>query len=191
MDTNKVRTFLAIPISKTSKSCISDHIKSLQHKYPQFRFVSPDNWHMTLHFFGAIEKDQLGNLTPSLTKLCSETPPFTILFNRLGGFPSDRNARILWVGSKEMPLQLNALKTQIDDILLQHHHKLEMRDFTPHLTMARLKRRPSGVDISAKDVTGMSLEVEEFVDTIYLYQSHLLQNSVHYEIINRFPLRSA
>src|SRR5438477_13126131 len=49
-----MRLFLAINLPSDIKRKISKQIDKLKKEYPYFRFVTEENYHITLHFFGEI-----------------------------------------------------------------------------------------------------------------------------------------
>ena len=49
-----MRLFLAIELSDKIKKEIDEQLSEIKKTYPQFQWVSSDNYHITIHFFGEI-----------------------------------------------------------------------------------------------------------------------------------------
>jgi 2'-5' RNA ligase len=65
--------------------------------------------------------------------------PFRLTVSEVGAFPNLRQPRVLWVGIKGEIEKLLTLQRDIDDGLVPLRFAKELRPFTPHLTLARLR----------------------------------------------------
>ena len=60
---SKVRSFLAIELKPELKTEIQKTIKEFKKIDADIKYVSPENLHLTLKFFGNINKTQIGQIT--------------------------------------------------------------------------------------------------------------------------------
>lgn len=96
-----------------------------------------DNLHITTKFIGEWPEGRLEELHEALTAL-AERKPFEVEVRGLGWFPHERSPRVLWVGI-DGGEELAALAGHIENQLAPLGIKREDRQFSPHLTLARIK----------------------------------------------------
>ena len=70
---------------------------------PDLAWVHPHKRHFTLRFLGDVEPHALAQLTATLDTLAATHRPFTMELAGIGGFPSLRRARVLWLGVESEP----------------------------------------------------------------------------------------
>ena len=96
-----------------------------------------DNLHITIKFIGTWEESRLEELHNALSSLLP-LEPFEVEVKNLGWFPNERSPRVLWAGvNGGQPLADLARKTE--EGLEALGIKNEGREFSPHLTLARIK----------------------------------------------------
>ena len=181
----KIRAFLAIRLDDILIKELGDFVEQIQPKYPQFRFLPPDNWHLTLHFFGSISTHEIDLLLKALPEITANIQPFSILLKGLGSFPGGRKSRILWIGAGEID-RLVQLKEQLDRTLLKIKFSAEMRPFHPHITIARSKI-PVICQISNEE-KNIQFEQKSRVEKITLFQSDLSSRGPRYTPLHDFYL---
>ncbi len=135
------------------------------------RWVRPENWHLTVEFFGAVEKGRIGEIVPALAKAAGESRAFDLRIGGLGTFGSRRHPRVLWLGVESAGLHL--LHDRVGAALREAGWTPEARVYSPHLTLARFAR--------VKDARRIGEVVERYreapvhaqrVETLRLYESH-------------------
>lgn len=102
-------------------------------------FPKVPNLHVTLKFLGSVEAHRVAEVGAALSAVGS-TDPFEIAFEGLGAFPSPSRPRILWAGVTRGARPLKSLAEQVDRYCSACGFEPEAREFSPHLTLARLKR---------------------------------------------------
>lgn len=95
-----------------------------------------DNLHITTKFIGSWPEAQLEELEAVLSSLPAREP-FDIELRGLGWFPNARSPRTFWVGVHGEALR--QLARDIEEHLEQLGIPPETREFSPHLTLARIK----------------------------------------------------
>jgi len=96
-----------------------------------------DNLHVTTKFIGEWPESRLEELHEALSPVAMREP-FDVDVKDLGWFPHERSPRVLWVGVHGGS-RLGDLARHTDERLLQLGIKKEEREFSPHLTLARIK----------------------------------------------------
>jgi RNA 2',3'-cyclic 3'-phosphodiesterase len=111
-----------------------------------FRLTVPEKIHLTLKFLGEISEEALGWAKVSLDPMCEGHEPFEVSISAFGVFPSERKARILWVGVGEGSERLRDLAGDVQSALAAVGFEREDRSYVPHLTLGRARGRPVGFD---------------------------------------------
>jgi 2'-5' RNA ligase len=100
---------------------------------PGAAWVDPGNYHLTLRFIGEVDEGQAADIDDALARLRAK--PFDIALAGIGHF----GLRQLWVGVERNPA-LQHLHEKVDTAINRLGFMPEERRYTPHVTLARLKR---------------------------------------------------
>ena len=101
--------------------------------------------------------------------------------------PSSKSPKVLWLGIGKGIDELTSLQCQIEKSIRKFKENYQEITFTPHITIARIRRFPRKIDVLPFLNTVYSL-IELDINSIYLYESQLLPEGVQYSILNAFPL---
>lgn len=104
----------------------------------RIRWVRPENLHLTLYFFGAMEEQRIPEIEPALARAAEGVAAFDLRFTGLGVFGPPRQPRVLWLGVESA--ELAALHARVEPALAAAGWPPEPRDFAPHLTLGRIGR---------------------------------------------------
>ena len=99
------------------------------------RWTSPDQFHVTLRFIGDTQPEQAARYEKSLADM--KAPPVRCKPCGLDVLPSRRSPRVLTLGL-ERTTSLVTLYEAVSDALITEGLSPEDRDYTPHITLARL-----------------------------------------------------
>ena len=145
----KIRLFIAINLPKGIKDAIGDCRRKLASQLDgrSVRWTRSEQLHITLKFIGYVTEDFVAEITNVMTTACQGTGPLRLRAEGLGCFPRVRSPRVFWVGISGNIEPLLALQKRIDASTEQWAEP-EEREFTPHLTLARLKE-PRPMDVRA------------------------------------------
>jgi 2'-5' RNA ligase len=135
-----MRLFIGLPVDdEVRRSLSSVHGFLLSNTFP-LKIVAPENYHITIKFFGECE----GNVAKAIESTFCEIPvagggelPFSV--EGLGAFPDVRKPSVLWAGLNADHESLMRLYRSVDRYAANFRFKEEKREFTPHLTLARVK----------------------------------------------------
>ncbi len=185
----KIRSFVAIELPEALKSRIASYQKQLKPLCPNTKWVNPQSLHITLKFLGEQEKDLIERVKQNLEYVQGVVQPFELTIQHFGAFPGKRNPRVLWLGVLSKPMEpLHQLFNFIENDLQGLGFAREKRRFSPHLTLARVKR-PGRFDalwtfVQQEPFEPFSFEVTEIV----LMQSFLKREGAEYRAIKTFSL---
>ncbi|MCK4420755.1 RNA 2',3'-cyclic phosphodiesterase [candidate division WOR-3 bacterium] len=174
-----MRLFTAIEIPKESRESIRN-LENLIDTNASVKWVEKENLHITLKFLGEVESSS--PIEEILADVGKGVEPFYISLKNLGAFPSESNVRVLWVGVDKGSDVIKDLFRNIEDGLAQLGFQKENKNFTPHITIGRVKKGkllfPSHIDFS----------YEPFLaDKITLFESTLTPKGPIYTVSGRFP----
>lgn len=127
-----IRLFVAIDIPPAVRFLVHDIARRIAGARP----VPRDQLHLTLRFIGEIETDVLPSLMENLATV--QSPPFPLALKGVGHFPLRGKPRIVWAGITPQS-ELSRLSSRIDQSLEGLGLIRETRQFSPHITFARLK----------------------------------------------------
>jgi 2'-5' RNA ligase len=156
---------------------------------PEFasaRWTLPANQHVTLKFLGWVDPELVDGVVTTLESVASSHEPSTLTIAGLGVFPSERRARVLWVGLEDPAGLLAALAADLDAALAPLGFEAEKRAFTPHLTLARFKPPASIVGVLSEEPRVAEKNFD--VDHLAIYRSHLHPKGASYEALGTIPL---
>ena len=140
-----MRTFVAVFPPQSVRKALFRVVRDLPAS-KDFRLISPEKLHLTLRFLGDVTKDNLGSVTQALEPLRGRHEPFEVSTSGFGAFPSEKRARILWVGVGEGSEPLREVARSVEDLLESAGFGREERPFVPHLTLGRARSRRAKLD---------------------------------------------
>jgi RNA 2',3'-cyclic 3'-phosphodiesterase len=188
-----VRLFVALEIPPEIRANLASEIKQLRALEPpsskqarKMRWVRPENLHVTLKFIGEAAPEKLNAIH---TTLCSvrSAQPVEVRFKGLGFFPNETRARVLFVPVEASP-NLAILASEVDKHLEKLGFSRETREFTPHLTLARID--PPGIPPELQSAVQKDARREFGVlraGAFHLIESKLKPSGAEYTTLRSFP----
>lgn len=181
----RLRLFVATSIPAERLEALDASLAPLKGLLPEARWNKAANQHITLKFLGWVDATRRYGLSEPLAAAARLHEPAEIRLTSLGAFPSERSARVVWVGLDDPAGRLAALAATVDASLEPLGFEREQRPFRAHLTVARLNRPQSVAELMAQPFP----EGAPFVaNNLALYRSHLLARGASYEVLERFAL---
>lgn len=190
-----LRTFIAVEIPPQVQKKIQQATEPLRKAIGTslVRWVPVQNMHLTLKFLGDVSSASVDILSQMLRTEADTCPAFDMHISGLGSFPSLRRPRVLFIGI-QAPAELEALYRGIESACARLGYESETRDFSPHLTLGRVKP-----DASALDQQRIRRVLEETkidslgtarVNSVHLYKSDLKPTGSVYTQIFSAPLKN-
>ena len=135
------RLFVALPITETVRGEIAGVQNELRDALSSraVRWTRTDQLHLTLKFLGDVAVDRVDLLTGFVRKACAEISSLSLTAEKLGCFPNDRRPRVIWIGVRDNPPQLEYLQKTIDTATAKFGSAEREMDFKGHITIGRVK----------------------------------------------------
>ncbi len=105
------------------------------------RWVARGGLHITLKFLGNIPATRLKEVEGAVAEAVAGHAPFCLSLVGLGCFPRPHRPRVLWVGIEGELEKLLSLQKVIEGKLVHLGFLPEGREFSPHVTIGRVKRQ--------------------------------------------------
>jgi 2'-5' RNA ligase len=146
-----------------------------------------------LKFLGDVAPANIQMLSQMLGAEADQVRAFDIQINGLGCFPSRKRPRVLLIGL-QAPAELEALQRGIESACASLGYGSEQRDFSPHLTIGRVRQDLPSSDQqkirAALDGTMIDALGTARVDSVHLYKSDLQPGGSVYTKLFSAPLKS-
>ncbi|OFW56023.1 MAG: 2'-5' RNA ligase [Candidatus Solincola sediminis] len=191
MPERKIRLFVAMDIPDDIRGLLSDSMTELEGTLSRARWVKAENLHLTLKFIGYLEREKFEKLSAEVCKAAERAPGFRARFGKPGAFPTQRRARVMWIGMEEGSEEARKIAMKLDARLEKLGVKREKRPFAGHLTLARLKEPIDCADYlenlgnRLEGLENMPFDVRE----ITLYESILSSKGPTYDPLERVQLK--
>lgn len=142
LDLIDVRSFIAIDLSPELLTRLADLIGTLESRVElhSVRWPRPESIHLTVKFLGDVPNPMAPRITELVQAIAGERVAFPLQLHGLGGFPSLRQPRVIWVGVREPSGALARLALDIDVATERLGYPREDRPYEPHITIGRVRR---------------------------------------------------
>ncbi len=190
------RLFIAIELPLTLRPALQSTLKALQQAVPAHtvKWVQPDNMHLTLKFLGDVPTRQINAIESGLQAAITGHSPFSIEVANLGCFPNVSRPNVLWIGLNPPDNQLRRLRDSIEQHIAPLGYPTEDREFSPHLTLGRVKRDLAKPMVSKIGQAAQGISVGKLGDwpceSVRLMRSELRPEGPIYTCITEKRLKS-
>ncbi|NLM96698.1 MAG: RNA 2',3'-cyclic phosphodiesterase [Halanaerobiaceae bacterium] len=182
-----MRLFLAINIPEEIKNVLARKLRNLEKRISQdVKWVKRENWHITLKFIGEAERRDIDFIKKNMMIIANNTMQQPISFSRVAAFPHLDTPRVFYLGVEKGSKEICDIYKDLDFLLKDHFLKGEKKTYTPHLTLARLKKNSKIDEVSniIKEYTDLDFgNVSFLMDRISLMNSILRKDGPVYEEI--------
>jgi len=183
------RTFIAIKIPAAKKLKELLELLRVDLREDKIKWVNPEVLHITLSFLGDTSEQQVNYISEQLKEIATGYSSMELHFKELGVFRNIRKPRVFWIGLERNEL-LENLQGEIEVMLRDYGINRENKPFSPHLTIARIKRIENIDNLKywLKKYRGKTIQRTKIGEVIY-YESRLTSNGPIYNSIKKFPLK--
>jgi 2'-5' RNA ligase len=180
-----LRTFIAVDFQTEILTKIKEIVDYLRTQAPvdALKWVGRDNLHLTLKFIGEISQDKINRVKALMVDALNTSTAFTLEVKGLGMYPNAKKPRVIWLGIENVS-GLVDLHKHLDRALSQVDIKPDTRPFSPHLTIARVRKNAAPNQVSLIGETLSQFKVGSLgitqIENVRLYQSELTpQGSIY------------
>ena len=191
-----LRAFLASELPPALQDSIQSATVDLREALRDglIRWVPAHNVHLTLKFLGDVSPSSLDLIKQMMVTEASQFSVFDVHVEGLGCYPNLRRPRVLWVGLKAPP-ELASLQRAVEMAAARLGYESEERDFSPHLTIGRVRQNASSGDVhkirSALEGCQIGVLGSTRVDAIHLFKSELHPEGSIYTKLFSAPLQKS
>jgi len=179
-----IRLFVGLDIPETVRT----QLAGLCHGLPRARWISPENFHITVRFIGEVDEGRAEDIDDVLAGV--EIPAFEAGLAGVGAFGREHQAHTLWA-RVAAGAPVAALHDKVDRALQRVGLEPDRRKFLPHVTLARLKATPVERVEHFKAAHAMFRTDPFLVDRFVLFSSLLSKSGAIYRAEAEYPLRAA
>lgn len=184
MSPHRVRAFVAIDLPERHRRRLAAHLEECARLAPAYRWVPPENLHLTLRFLGWLEPAVLAQLRSELASVRIER--FRIALDGQGTFGPSRAPRVVWLGLGEGADRCGSVAEAVETVCRAAGLEPEPRPFHAHLTLARARPETRRLPDLPPPPVLEPWTVAEFI----LYESRLGGRTPVYAELERYALRS-
>jgi len=166
---------------------IGQELSTYRGGLPGARWVDPENYHITLRFIGDVDYAMARDVFSILGE-GRRRGPFTVTLDQLASFGGERPRAVF---ARAVPTSdLNDLQAEQERLVRRVGLPPEKRKFTPHVTLARLRRDASPLGVAdyiamRGQFPKLSFTAERFV----LFSSRESVGGGPYVVEAAYPLR--
>jgi 2'-5' RNA ligase len=187
-----LRLFVAIELPPEVREALARVQAGLKDgEMARLRWVKPESIHITLKFLGETPAVRQAPIEHALSEAVEGVAPFAVTLGKLGKFGGRQNPRVLWVDAAGDTEALSDLQKRVEEQLSPLGFPPDDREFSVHLTLARvpddLQREVArAVDeaINGTEVPDLPIPVSEVV----LMRSELRREGAIYTRLASFRL---
>jgi RNA 2',3'-cyclic 3'-phosphodiesterase len=179
-----MRVFLALETPQEIKTYLSGVAKTMSQRIPNVKWVKPEGQHMTFKFFGEITEEKLQEIEEALEGIDKLHGAIEATLKEISAFPDKKRARVIVVTFGEGVDNMRAIFHDIESRLEVIDIERERREFTPHITLGRVK---APAPLLERDI--IRLDAKTFLaDSLVLYQSVLQREGAMYTPLKEIKL---
>ncbi|HEY6170386.1 MAG TPA: RNA 2',3'-cyclic phosphodiesterase [Verrucomicrobiae bacterium] len=138
-----MRAFIALPVASEVQEKLRGVIAELDRALPRgaVKWSRADQIHITLRFLGSVPDTAPDEIAARLRTATAGVGSLSLRAEQFGAFPDLDRARVLWVGVTGDIEAARELQRRITEATAAFGDK-EEREFSPHLTLGRVKNLP-------------------------------------------------
>ena len=183
-----MRLFVAIELSRDVKRRLANVQAGLGEFSRDVRWAKPEQMHLTLKFLGEVPDDRATEICEAAATVAAQSPPFEMQLSAAGCFPPRGRVRIVHLFLAEESGALLCCRDRCESAFENLGFEPEQRDFTPHLTVGRVREdRTDGRLRQAVEKLSVP-PVAQPVDAICVIQSVLSSDGAQYANVSRHTL---
>ena len=129
----RLRTFIAIELEEETKAQLAEVQAEVEKLCRRGNYTPKENFHLTLHFLGEVQEEDLDYLHEAIYETARRNRPFTMTIDKIGFFPRG-NKGILWAGI-ERSNHLQRLFSTLEKSLEQQGFARERKGLSPHILL--------------------------------------------------------
>lgn len=128
--------FLAVPVPEQICLYLKQTADILKKNWMYRKWTDQGDYHITLHFFGSLDRQQAEAVCEITGKTAARHRAFQLTLSGPGGFGSNQHPRVMFCGTEPSASLIN-LQNDLMGQLTEYGFMAEKRSFHPHVTLAK------------------------------------------------------
>ncbi len=184
------RTFIGFKLSDEVVTRLGELQESMAATGANVKWVTPENFHLTLFFLGDVDDRELYSLFRIAKSAAKREPAFTLGLSGVGAFPTPRRPKVIWAGIGDGAESLIRLQAAMEPSLLEFgSYRREERAYTPHITLGRVESEADGEALLPEWPTWASWSGgHQTVEEVMIFASEMRREGPEYTVLGRAPL---
>ncbi len=161
MPKHTIRAFFAVELPTFILEKIEKELYDLKNSIPQkIKWVAIDSMHITIKFVLDFNPEHQFSIWKDLQSRLSGFGNIKLSIGKIGVFRNLRNPRVAWLGLNG-PGPLIELAQIVDHITSNYGYPQEKRNFSPHLTIGRVR---NNISVRDRELIGQIIANYEFTE---------------------------
>jgi len=135
-----IKTFIAVTASDRVNRNVTNVVQRLAATGADYRWVAPENLHVTLNFAGNIIDTEVLEFCSDIKSAVKDFSPFEMSLQGVGAFPTLEQPRTIWIGVDEGSEVLRSLYKKVEAVLSHWGVNKDRNEYVPHMTVGRIQR---------------------------------------------------
>ncbi|HUJ74006.1 MAG TPA: RNA 2',3'-cyclic phosphodiesterase [bacterium] len=135
-----MRLFAGLPLPRPTCLSLAAALEQVRGSSTGIRWVRPEGFHLTLHFFGDVDEAQRAALVGALQDARLRRDVIHARLGALGQFPPHGEPRVVWASLAQGGDQALSLWDVFEQVVEPLGWQRDPRGFTPHITVGRAGR---------------------------------------------------
>jgi RNA 2',3'-cyclic 3'-phosphodiesterase len=183
-----VRLFVAVLLNDATRAALVAAIGNLRAAAPHVAWVQASNLHLTLKFLGTVADPLVEPVREALGTATAAAHGFDLGVAGLGAFPAHTRPRVIWAGITSGREAASALAKLVDSALAPLGFPPEAREFSPHVTLGRVRQPRRDEALSRLVTAGSATRFGSVrVSAIALMRSELSPRGARYTELATIP----
>ena len=175
----KKRIFIAINLPDDIKRALLSYEK--RWRSLRIRWTNFNKMHITVEFLGEVNKGGLDAILSAAENTAGEIKPFDIRLDKIVLGPDPAQAKMFWA-TIHIDSYLMKFKKLMDENLKQNDFIPEVREFKPHITLARAR----GNQLKGKRTNITLANLKFRAESVEVIESQLHPGGAKYKVVESF-----
>jgi len=184
------RVFCAFELPESLRVRIAKHSELVRESVTEAAasWSRPENIHLTLKFFGNVDRAQVPSISAALARVVQEFSTIEIAVSGTGVFPRPSRQQVLWIGISDQSGALAKLQQRLEDECALEGFPKEDRAFRPHLTIARMRKPNNANRLADAHLHAGFSAVDLVLNELVLFRSELSSKGSKYTPLSKHVL---
>ncbi|MDO4570160.1 MAG: RNA 2',3'-cyclic phosphodiesterase [Planctomycetia bacterium] len=186
----RIRTFVGLEVCDKSRAQAAALAQKLAANCGGVKWEPEHKYHLTLKFLDEIPNEEVHDICSLVQSAVRDFPSFVFNLQGAGAFPSVEHPRNVWLQVREGRENVCELAQKIDLAMQNIGFPRELRPFSPHVTLGRVRSR----NAETENLSQLLKQYDAFdagktlATRVVVWASHMARSGTSYTILATAPL---